>query len=222
MRVSNRSCAWAVAAAVLGPAAAAPAAVSLSITDTSGPSPTSETVNPGTTGTAVSFILNLVTTANEQTTAANYFMRVGSQQVDLTNTQFFRIAGRDLTGTVYPLVYNQDVVTPPASLLNPENDQDLGGSVANQNAPTPAVSGTYRVASYSIAVAASTPQGTYTLTTFSLPGFGYAGPGPNFDDFSFAQHATYQIVVVPEPAGLGLAGLAAVGLLARRRATAAR
>jgi hypothetical protein len=196
----------AVAAFAASPAAAA---VSLSITDGSGP-PTSGTATRGTT---FSFALNLVSTA-EQTTGLAYFL-----ETNAAGSGLFAIVDRNLAGSTYsdPAAVDAVVEAPASALLDPRNNNNLGASLANVNAANGA--GTFLVANYTISVSATAPLGTYTIQTFSATGAGYAGPASSgFANGDFAAPGTYAITVVPEPGtAAGFIGVGLAGLAARRR-----
>src|SRR5438477_545540 len=76
------------------------------------------------------------------------------------------------------------------------------------------------VSLYTIKIDPSTPRTTYILETYSQPGTGWVGTSPSFTESPFSTQASMQLKV-PEPTGVGLAGL--IGLLAgarRRRQSA--
>jgi hypothetical protein len=111
--------------------------------------------------------------------------------------------------------YNDEHFTDPevealqSALLDPQNNDNLGAT--KDGGPT--LNGTFFVAFYTIAVDPSTPAASYSLQTTSDPGLGWSDP--DFNDFEFAQHANYTIVV-PEPTGLAACGALCL-ILGRRR-----
>ncbi len=177
------------------------ATVSLTLSDNSG-APNSQVVGAGQ---SFSFTVNLVSTA-ETTEGVDYYL------TSPNGSGYFRITDRNTAGGMYndPLYFTDTVVeSSPSNILDPRNDNDLGGL-----ATTPQGTGTKLVANYTLLVDAATPNGVYTINTTSNPGEGWVG-GPAGDN-PFNSHGTFT-VSVPEPAGLGLAMLAAAKLIRRRR-----
>jgi hypothetical protein len=188
-------------AALLCCAAPALATVSLAITDNDA-TPTSKVVGAGQT---FSFTVNLVSTA-EQTDGVDYYLTTPN------GSGFFSITDRNTAGGMYndPLYFTDTVVeSSPSNILNPRNDNDLGGL-----ATTTQGTGTKLVANYTLLVDAATPNGIYTINTTSNPGEGWLDSSSV--DHPFTSHGAFT-VSVPEPAGLALAMLAAAGLIHRRR-----
>jgi len=191
-------------AALLCCAAPASATVSLTLSDTSG-APNSQVVGAGQT---FSFTVNLVSTS-EQTDGVDYYLTTPN------GSGFFSITGRNTAGGMYndPLYYTDTVVeSSPSNILDPRNDNDLGGL-----ATTPQGAGTKLVANYTLLVDAATPNGVYTINTTSNPGEGWVGGTAG--DNPFNSHGTFT-VSVPEPAtatGLSLAMLTLASLIRRRR-----
>lgn len=209
MRRFDRLFAAGVLVGVLSSAATARAAVSLSFSDGSG------VLTAGTAERGGTFTVTLsLTSTTEQTTGLDYFLSAAGPASGV-----LRIDDRSLAGSPYsePLNPEASVEAVAAATLNPDNDLDLGAVLANQNVPQPA--GTSLVATYRFAVDPSAPLGTYTITTFSPDGQGYVGPFP-FQEAAFAQQASYQVTIVPEPAGAAGVG-AGMALLAARRRRAA-
>ncbi len=144
-----------------------------------------------------SFTLTLNITSSEATTGVDYYLQSTDGYVG--GVPYFSMTARDTTGssvnTAYSDVYftNTQVVAPPANILNPRTDLDLGGTLNNVNSAN--VPGTYQVAKYTVQVAAGTPDGTYAIQTTSNPGSGWIGAAPNFDESDFSHHASYSITV---------------------------
>ena len=208
MRTRTRLFSLTFVAAAACPAALAPAAVSLSITDGVG-TPTAGNANRGGT---FSFALNLVSTS-EQTTGLGYFLETTG-----AGNGLFSIVDRNIAGSTYSDAVAPDATVEAAAsaLLDPRNNTNLGATLANVNSPNGA--GTFLVANYTISVSPTAPLGTYTIQTFSAAGDQYAGGPPNFTNGTFASGGTYSVTVVPEPATAGaLAAAGLVGALARRR-----
>jgi len=114
-----------------------------------------------------------------------------------------------------PLYFTDTVVeSSPSNILNPRNDNDLGGLVTvTQGA------GTKLVANYTLLVDAATPNGVYTINTTSNPGEGWLDPSSV--DHPFTSHGAFT-VSVPEPTaatGLSLAMLTLAGFIRRRRSS---
>jgi len=188
-------------AAFLCCAAPAWATVSLTLSDTSG-APNSQVVGAGQT---FSFTVNLVSTS-EQTDGVDYYLTTPN------GSGFFSITGRNTAGGMYndPLYFSDTVVTSsPSNILNPRNDNDLGGL-----ATTTQGAGTKLVANLTLLVDPATPNGIYTINTTSNPGEGWLDPSSV--DHPFTSHGAFT-VSVPEPTtGLGLALLALSGCIRRR------
>jgi MYXO-CTERM domain-containing protein len=186
--------------------------------------PTSTTVLPGASFTVTARLVS--TQASEQITGADYYLSVSGAAAGK-----FRITGRATTGSSFPDLIkgnngdngsNPGVLDAAFAVLNPRNALDLGGSVANVNAPNPGNS-SYLLAFYTISVPVNTPNGTYTLSTLSEPGTGWVGAAPLFNEQAFAQHGQFSVTVqaaggsVPEPTGaLAVAGAMALGRRRRR------
>jgi hypothetical protein len=154
--------------------------------------------------------LNLVSTS-EQTTGLDYYLTaLGSAN------GHFQLIDRNIGTSAYNDLINvdADVEAAPAALLNPTTDLDLGG-----NAAAAQTSGTKFVSNYTIRVLPGTPNGSYVVETLSLDGTGWIGTDMT-TDHPFTNQASLNIIVVPEPAMMGLAGL--VGVLGLRRARGSR
>ncbi len=190
-----------------GPWQSARAAVSLVLTDNDA-SPQSAMLVPGGT---ITLTLNLVSTA-EQTIGLDYFLEVSASTPG--GSGFFTLTNRSLAGSTYndPYFDNATVTMTPGSILNPRNDSDLGALVSDFNNPNGA--GTFFVANLTLSLSASLPPGTYRINTFSVPGTGYVTP--SFTESDFNSQASFDILVVPEPAAWQwLAGALGVGALGR-------
>ncbi len=156
--------------------------------------------------------LNLVSTA-EQTTGLDYYLTaLGSAN------GHFQVIDRNISTSLYNDLINPDqtsgeirgVEALPEALLNPTTDLDLGG-----NATAAQASGTRFVSNYTIRVLPGTPNGSYVIETTSLDGTGWIGT--DFMDHPFTNQASLNIIVVPEPACLGLAGMLGLLSLGRRK-----
>jgi hypothetical protein len=185
----------------------ASAIVTLALSDNDA-TPTSARVGPNG-----SIVLTVRLNSNsEQTTGLDYYLRVSGP-----GSGHFRILDRNLVGSAYPVPYQDDttVEQSPGSLLNTDNDFDLGGAVANVNVPNG--TGTFTVANITIGVEPTAPIGFYTISTFSQPGTGWVGVGsPIPTEGEFFQHGSF-LLEVPEPTALGLLPLAAAAFIRRRR-----
>jgi hypothetical protein len=85
----------------------------------------------------------------------------------------------------------------------------LSGDLGNYS-NTPIPDGSYHVTDITLALAAGTPNGTYTLRTTTADPRGSIQATADFGDETFPQ-ASFVFTVVPEPSPLALLGLAAVG-----------
>lgn len=130
----------------------------------------------------------------------------------------FQILDRRIGTSLFndPTYDDPTVENPSDAVLAPENNFDLGASTA-----TPVTVSTARlVASYTLKVINTpsnpTPNDTYVIETRGpSPTSGWYGP--DFQDQPFVSNASIQVNVVPEPVGLGLAGLMGLGIMTRRR-----
>jgi hypothetical protein len=208
MRPRFRTALLSALVAGLFPAASALATVSLNFNGVS-----SVSVVKGNT---FSLRVNLVATS-EQTTGLDYYLRA----LSLDNK--FIITDRNISTSPYNEVNQSDaaVETLPDSILSLKgdgiirNEWDLGATVTDVFVPQSA--GTKLVSLYTILVDPTTANGSYTLETYSQPGTGWVGTSPSFTESPFNTHASMQVIVTPEPAAIGVLGLAAVGLVRRRR-----
>jgi hypothetical protein len=187
--------------------------VSLILTDKDA-TPGATSVTRGSTF-AVSVMMKS-STANtaDQVTGVDYWLQASTNGI-------FAIASRNTgasTGTAFPftLASDSDVVNVYGPALNPTNGGNLGGETADQNQPV--FNNTFEVADYVISVSAAALPGTYTITTFDQPGYGYAGIGPAFNESNFSSEGTFSVTVqTPEPAALTMLALAGLLTLTQRR-----
>jgi hypothetical protein len=95
---------------------------------------------------------------------------------------------------------------PPGGDLNPVNDFDMGGVIANPNQPLPP--GSYFVSTMSLSYSASLAPGVYHIffdsRTTVVDG--------NFNDHGVTANQ-FTVTIVPEPATAGLTVLGGVMLL---------
>lgn len=172
----------------------------LTFSDTSS-DPGSVLVAPGS-----SFNVTLTLTATASSIAVDYFLQIlngGSSQ--------FRITGRDLSGSTFnqPITSNSIALQPSRALLNPQNDDDLGGSISNPNSPNGP--GAFLLANFTLQVLPGAANGSYTLSTAN------ASVGDAMFNDNSVSNATYTVNVIPEPATVFLLGAGAFLLLCPRR-----
>ena len=208
-RISRSGLAVASLAVLLCCAAPALATVSLTISDNDA-TPGFKLIGAGET---LNFTVRLVATS-EQVAGIDYYLTTPDGAGN------FSISNRNTAGGMFndPLYFTDiTVATPPSSVLNPRNGNDLGGLATNTlNA------GTHLVANYTILVDAATPNGTYTINTTANPNEGWIDGASG--EHPFNSHGTFTIQV-PEPAtGLALstAACAAAALIRPRRRHAQR
>lgn len=165
----------------------------------------------GTVGSNFTLTVTLTSTA-ELTTGLTYFLQDPTAPPSAPR---FQIVARDTTGSTYSFLTtdNATVLATPGSLLNPSNDFDLGGGVANVNAPNGP--GTYFVANLTFTVLPGTPQGTYSIQF--TPNSTASGPGPNFDEIPVTRFDYTVVTDVPEPTSASLLLFAALLCGAGRR-----
>lgn len=167
-------------------------------------------------GESFTVTLSLMGNANEQITGIDYYWRL----TELTGNLGGEILLTDRTIGASPFsdTYFSDaaVEASPGNLLDPQNNHDLGASLADINAPLN--NGTWLVATYIFTLSQSATFGeSATLATFSNPGQGWVGPGPDFEESSFDSQATVTITVIPEPSTALLVGGALTLFVAVRR-----
>ena len=152
-----------------------------------------------------SFTLTLRITTNFASSGITYFFRSNP-----AGSGLFRIVARDTTGSPYPAPPLDCSGPGDPCLLDPVNDNDLGGTTPNADPVPP---GTYTIATFTFNTM-NAPIGQYTISTDRAVVTDRTGGG--FVDRPFTATAT--INVVPEPGTVGLALLGgAVLLMAWRR-----
>jgi autotransporter-associated beta strand protein len=175
---------------VLSLASSAKAAVALSLTDNVG-TPNSADVNLAIPGSrSFSFTVNL--TSTEGLTGLTYLFDApgsGSGQFQLTarNTTGAIFSGANLTTD------DATVLLPGNALLDPRNNGDLGGTVADPNSEC-ILPGTHFVATLTLEANAAIPAGLYTLQTALQSA---TGCGPIFNEISMPL-ANYTVHVVSD------------------------
>ena len=191
---------------------AAQATVILTLTDNTG-SPTSVDVNPGVAASRFfSFNINLTTT--EPITGLTYLL----ETPNAGGSGKFQITARDTTGALFTgsnlTTTNGSVLLAVNALLDPRNNNDLGGTVSDPFVDC-ILPGTYFVATLTMEALSTISTGTYTIQTALQSA---TGCQPNFDELPIAR-ATYSVNVVPEPASAWLLclGGALLGGTRRRR-----
>jgi len=121
-------------------------------------------------------------------------------------------SNRDLTGSSFP---NALPTSYPSQLLPSASQLSQATADDVNSVPIELPAGNYLVGKYTFLTDLTTPKTTYVLSTFDTTGEGAYGGGPMYSPIALAPAAI--TVVVPEPSTIALAGLAAAGLLARRR-----
>jgi hypothetical protein len=178
-------------------------------------------IAPGSTF-QVSVYLN---STGEETTGLNYFLSAPG-----AGSSHFQITARDTTGTLYSDLTNPDnstttgVLRPSHALLNPQNDDDLGGGLQTAQINNPPGTGKFLAAKYTIQVLPGTGPGTYSILTASDAGKGWVGSNNDPSGIPFSDHpftnqggTSYTVTVTPEPGTLALLAMGVVGFGARRR-----
>lgn len=193
----------AIAACSLFSATAAHATVLLSLTDAVG-DPALVTIAPGD-----SFNVTLsLSSSLEATIGLSYFL----QTIGAGDGQF-RITARNIMASPFSDLTTADSIALQANnaLLDPRNDSDLGGLVANLLSPNG--TGSFLVATYTIeALSTIAPGGSYTIQTSADS----IATDTGFVDMSLPQ-ASYTVQVVPEPTTAALFGVALLGFSAAAR-----
>ena len=196
------------------------AAVSLSLTASGSSVGTASVV----VGQSFNVDLRLTSTA-ETMTGVDYYLHIGGAaagHVTLTNRDIssspFSEAVKFNTGDN---AGNPGVLDPSVATINSSTALDLGATITDISRALPANT-TYLLGTYTLTVDPSTPTGTYTLSTTSIPGSGVVTQAPIFAEQSFDQQAALSLTVTPatlapEPAG-AMVMLSMLGLALRRRA----
>ncbi|MGB8168742.1 MAG: hypothetical protein WCF18_14695 [Chthoniobacteraceae bacterium] len=201
MKAQSIITAGAVLTAGLLLASRADAAVSFSLSDTNG-APNSVTVAPGD-----SFSVQLqLTSTTELLLGLSYNLEafgLASSQFRITDRSIGTSPFSDLTTT------NAIALQASSALLDPINNADLGGTLADVFSPVGP--GSFLVANYTIqALPTIAPDNTYNIGTAA---------GIATDD-AFAgvavTNATYSVSVIPEP-GTAIFGLCVLGAFGARR-----
>lgn len=145
-------------------------------------------------------------------------------ETSAANQTYFTIVSRSFTRSSPPgetSPFDDDIQDPTGDAIVPGgNEHDIGGTAPNGMAqPTDA---DYFVATLTIQINASTPNGSYTIQTTTLATNGgpkTSGAGDSNFDRTDIPAATYTINVVPEPSASALVALAAAaaGLWVYRR-----
>ena len=160
-------------------------------------------------GESLNFTVRLTATS-ESTAGVDYYLTTPN------GSGFFRITDRNTAGGMYndPLYFTDTTVeSSPSNILNPRNDNDLGG-LATSTLP-PSTGNGYLVANYTILVDPATPNGTYTInTTVANANEGWIDGSSG--EHPFNNHGTFTIQV-PEPAAGFFMAMFAAGLIRRRR-----
>ncbi len=152
--------------------------------------------------------LNLITSASETVTGLDYFLKALGNGNGL-----FLIVDREISTSPWDdTLYADSVVEmQPASVLDPQNEFDLGAVVPSAPPPT---NTTQLVAFYKLRVNAAAPNDSYTIeTSDSLWSNG-------IDDAPFNFQGSYNVIVIPEPATAAMIALPLMAwtIRARRRA----
>ncbi len=174
-------------------------------------------VSPGpvTVAAGQTFSFSLFLNADAPVTGATYFLRS-----DAPGSGGFRITGRTPGNSPFTDLNTANAVAldPARALLNPQNLDDLGGTLADVNAPVGP--GLYRLSDFQLLALPGLAPGTYTLST----GPSSVASGADFADLP-TDPGTLRVIVtgaapVPEAGtalSLGLGLLALGGLAAARR-----
>jgi hypothetical protein len=184
-------------------------------------SPTGTTVAPG-----ASFTFGVyVNSTAEETSGLNYFLLATG-----AGSGRFQITGRDTSLSPYNDLTVPDstnttgVLTPARALLNPVNDDDLGGGLPQATINNPPAIGKFLAAKFTVQVLPGTFAGSYSLLTASDAGTGWIGSnndpsGTPFSDHPFSNQngIAYTVTVTPEPGVLSLMALCVVVLPRRRK-----
>ena len=192
-------------AALLVGAAFAPANAATLTLQGNGTDPNAAILSAGNTFT-VSLLLN-TSVSGEQAVGVSYFL----ETLD-TGSSLFQIVGRNIAASPFTSLTTDDGTALAAAnaLLDPRNDNDLGGLTADG---TPVGPGSYTIAQLTIQAVAGTKVGAYTLQIAP----GAILTDENFNDVTLPS-ATFGInVTAPEPATLAFLAASPFALLLRRR-----
>jgi hypothetical protein len=190
------------AGVVLGLSAAVQGGVNLQFTAVS------VTVNPSVTR---DFDVTLNMTGNgEQVLGLDYYFKA----LGLADGHF-QIKDRRIGLSSFNDPINEDPIVESSSngdnLLNPQNEWDLGAVAAS--AVTSSTTARL-VAAYTLSVLPGTPNGSYVIESIG-PSGSSGWFAPDFQDQGFTNNASINVLVVPEPAAVGVIGL--VGLIGIQR-----
>ncbi len=173
-------------------------------------------VSPGplTVAAGQTFSFSLFLNADAPVTGATYFLLS-----DTPGQGGFRITGRTPGNSPFTDLNTANAVAldPARALLNPQNLDDLGGTLADVTAPQGP--GQYRLSDFQLQVLPGLAPGTYTLST----GPSSVASGADFSDLPTdpgSLRVTVTAAPVPEAGtalSLGLGLLALGGLAAARR-----
>lgn len=164
-------------------------------------------------GSTFTLSLSMRITEAELVTGLTYYWQVSpsaSGMLSLTN--------REIGPSPFSVLnFSNATITSAANgLLNPVNNNDLGGGL--QDLDSPLGTGTWLIGTYTFSVNAGLPPGLYTLSLADTPSAIAVGESPDFTEISFTSTPNVQITVIPEPSSLCLGIIAALFLsLARRR-----
>lgn len=188
----------ALAALALG---SARAAVTVGLSDTTG-DPGSVTIAPGGSFT-VRVTLN---SSSELTTGIGYLLQAAG-----SGAGQFRITGRNIASSMFsdPITSDGVALASGLALLDPANDGDLGGLIADVLAPNGP--GSYFVADLTIESLGTIALGSYTIGTT-----GVSVSNDAFDTIAVGS-SSYSVTVVPEASHALLSAIGVIGLAARRR-----
>ena len=136
-------------------------------------------------GGAFTFDINM--TATFTSVGITYFLQSND------GNGFFSITGRNIIGSPFQSVLPPEAFMPPGGDLNPVNDFDMGGVIANPNQPLPP--GSYFVSTMSLSYSASLAPGVYHI---------FFDSRTIVADGQFNDHAVtanqFTVTIVPAPA----------------------
>lgn len=195
----------------------ASATVTFSLMDADA-TPTSTTTAARLADIPVSFYLNS-NSSSDVISGVDYKLQVSNN-----GSNYFTLVSRKSSGvfTPYPGTVAPTTFMPYNGSSTAAGAADLGGDrnggadfVGTGNGTGPGIN--YLIDDFIIRDVANTPNGTYTFnfvplfSTYTGPGLAYASYTPAF--------ASFDIIITPEPASLGMISLAAMAALSRRRAS---